>query len=730
MSISDELVLLAKTKTSIRAAIEDNGARAGGLPFSNYASSIRELSNSSGWTLGGFYSFSRADAALYEDANGDWVSAAANVPRFTSSGAIIVEPAVTNRIANPEGAGGTPDPTLATSGTLPTGWARGQGNGMTLAYVDQDTHKGLPRKRFRLFGTATASSGVTLRPIGDTITVTQGDKITFSWFIQRDNSVGTGLTGISAIRLHIAERTASAGVLVQYGDPLLTVLNEDLVRYSVSVTILGATTTIARPAIEITFTTGAVINFYFYCAAPQFEAGLVLTSPIISSSALSHAADVMTLRLPPGEKDLRFQFENGSVQTIDAVAGGSYPITSSSVAYPKISSVEWGSKKVLPKLFFGLQSAEILSTSSPQTPLHPELGYGSWRTATAFDIRWSRIEASPGVLNWSQTDYVMPRIYANVGPNILYTFLGSPVWAREGGLAGNPPTPANYLKHVTDVVTHHVENGWTGLTYQLWNEPDTGGFFPGNSVTAFEAMIDGIPELIKSIDPTAKVMGPCVTSNGLQWMEQLLQTGVLDAADILSVNRYVGAAEPESIVTLVEPFVAQARRYGKPLHNTEFTYHSFRTTPDGAISTFPTLMPDAQGADYLVRALLAFYRAGVERVHWFGFDEHIESNHAAYSCIRGVSEADRSILLPPAIAYKHLSDTLAWGELREYTLAGTLHKQTFRTYSGQTGAILWRGDGFSGAVDLSGYSSGVDNQGVSITLSASYNVTRTIFVFD
>lgn len=255
------------------------------------------------------------------------------------------------------------------------------------------------------------------------------------------------------------------------------------------------------------------------------------------------------------------------------------------------------------------------------------------------------------------------------------------------------------------------------VDFQIWNEPD-GDFFSGGTSTQFATMIGGATELWKAIAGT-RVIGPCPTANGLAFMTEVVASGALGPVDAHSVNCYVYPSEPEAFIANVQPFRELAG--GLPLYNTELTWQSFRTTPGGDVSTYPTLMAQDQAAAYIWRALLAALRSGVDGLYWFGPDEHFIAN-ISFGCIALIDADARSTLRPEGVAMREAIGLLTGAKLTDWSITGTLRSVAIRK-NGMSGMILWRGDGLTGNVDLSGYSSGHDVYGEPIVLSSAYAVT-------
>jgi hypothetical protein len=127
----------------------------------------------------------------------------------------------------------------------------------------------------------------------------------------------------------------------------------------------------------------------------------------------------------------------------------------------------------------------------------------------------------------------------------------------------------------------------------------------------------------------------------------------------------------------------------------------------------------------VVRSDLALLGAGVASNYWLGPDEDFATS-VQFGCIATLDSGDLTTLLAPALARQHLISVLTGAPMHDWSKTGTLYRYRFRK-NGSIGAIFWRGDGDTGNVDLSGYSS--DMYGDAITLSSSYAVTTPVLLF-
>lgn len=132
---------------------------------------------------------------------------------------------------------------------------------------------------------------------------------------------------------------------------------------------------------------------------------------------------------------------------------------------------------------------------------------------TEFD--WPLIEPQKGVYDWSRADYIVNEAVKyglQLQPILVYT----PKWA-DGSLANSsnwfevPPAQDSYW---TDFVTQVVNRYKNSVHYwELWNEPDGGGYWYGSSGQGLSDFVNHIERpgynAVKAADPTAQtILGP------------------------------------------------------------------------------------------------------------------------------------------------------------------------------------------------------------------------------
>ncbi|MFA6294013.1 MAG: LamG-like jellyroll fold domain-containing protein, partial [Victivallales bacterium] len=182
--------------------------------------------------------------------------------------------------------------------------------------------------------------------------------------------------------------------------------------------------------------------------------------------------------------------------------------------------------------------------------------------------------AKDGTPNYASSDAFVEKC-GSMGLDILYC-IGIGFWD-----AGKYPTiaewqanPAFHQEHLRNLVTRYKGKV---KYWEILNEPNS-GHSQGMTAAIYVKFLKEAYDIIKGIDPEAKVVGPCGTSNYQEWTEEVLAAGGGEYLDILSFHNYIGASPIENCFNAgrVESVKASMRKHiGKllPMWNSECGLH-------------------------------------------------------------------------------------------------------------------------------------------------------------
>jgi hypothetical protein len=125
----------------------------------------------------------------------------------------------------------------------------------------------------------------------------------------------------------------------------------------------------------------------------------------------------------------------------------------------------------------------------------------------------------------------------------------TPAWARDSiGSAATPPTdPATYAATVGFLARRYAQR--TGMVYEIWNEPNQHQFWDspdGSDPTAYIRLLRAAYTSIKSVAPSATVLGGSVAFNDSAYIKGMYAAGAAGAFDALSLHPYSGTNPPDA----------------------------------------------------------------------------------------------------------------------------------------------------------------------------------------
>jgi hypothetical protein len=252
----------------------------------------------------------------------------------------------------------------------------------------------------------------------------------------------------------------------------------------------------------------------------------------------------------------------------------------------------------------------------------PTVAFGAVRPA---GVTWGALEPARGQFNWQSLDYWIEQSQAH-RVQFDYVFLNVPAWAstrpqepcvgKRLGCAA-PPSLEDWDNFVRALVSRYKGRI---SSYELWNEPNAGGYWTGTPEQMVQLAAHAYP-IIKSIDPEAIVTTPAASSTGWPlthdaWMEQYLAAGGGKYADVVAWHGYSGrndrpALPPEELLTQIDQLRSVLRAHHLehlPLWNTEGGWGR------------DTQLPEDTQASFLVRWYLLQISDGIARAYWYQWD--------------------------------------------------------------------------------------------------------------
>lgn len=305
-------------------------------------------------------------------------------------------------------------------------------------------------------------------------------------------------------------------------------------------------------------------------------------------------------------------------------------------------------KSKIPLNFFGMH----IHRASTTTPW-PKISFGSWRLWDS-GVIWADIEPQKGKWNFATLDKYVELAEKN-DVEIILVLGQTPTWAsarptEKGpygkGFSAEPENIDDWRNYVRTIAERY--RGKIRY-YEIWNEIHLKKFYTGT----VEKMIELSREtykIIKEVDSSNVIISPSPGGRtiGLEILEEFLEKGGGDWADIMSYHFYVNPDPPEAMVESIKAVKSIIGRYNlenKPLWNTEAGW--FKPKP------FPS---DSLGAAYVARSYILNWAGGVSRFYWYAWD------NLKYMSLYMV-EPDFKTLKPAAIAYQEVQKWLVGAKM-------------------------------------------------------------------
>jgi hypothetical protein len=252
----------------------------------------------------------------------------------------------------------------------------------------------------------------------------------------------------------------------------------------------------------------------------------------------------------------------------------------------------------------------------------PSVAFGAVRPA---GVTWGALEPARDQFNWQSLDFWIQQSQSH-GVQFDYVFLNVPAWAstrpeepcvgKRLGCAA-PPNLDDWDNFVRALVTRYKGRI---TSYELWNEPNAGGYWTGTPEQMVQLAAHAYP-IIKSIDPAALVTTPAASSTGWPlahdaWMEQYLAAGGGKYADVVAWHGYSGRNDRPALPP--EQLLAQIDQLRKVLSAHHLEHLPLWNTEGGWGRN--TQLPDDAHASFLMRWYLLQITGGVARAYWYQWD--------------------------------------------------------------------------------------------------------------
>ena len=300
----------------------------------------------------------------------------------------------------------------------------------------------------------------------------------------------------------------------------------------------------------------------------------------------------------------------------------------------QVNAAEVIRRDPVPANFFGwvIQRAHI-NTAWPDVP------FGTWRLWDSY-LKWSDVEPQDGVFKFDAFDQQV-NLAEKHGKETIYTFGQTPRWASAtpdekhawGMGAGSPPVDMQLWKRYVEKVTSRYKGRIAA--YEVWNEPKykdgsgecAGAIFYCGSAAELVTLTAGAAEIVKRIDPNAKLASPGFTDGlkGVARLDEYLAAGGAKFVQAISFHFY--ALHPEAAFETVRSLRSVMRKHNLqdlPIWDTEHGYiiqnQGKKLEPAYSQGPYSKVFSPEQAADAMARAHFVEAAAGVDRLIWYSWD--------------------------------------------------------------------------------------------------------------
>jgi len=419
---------------------------------------------------------------------------------------------------------------------------------------------------------------------------------------------------------------------------------------------------------------------------PVFHVGELISIPLMlhSTSGVSDCKVLVTSTDYYGNKTLLQEDDclsnsarNRNITIIhSSIKSGYYRLNAEAIVDGKVVSSSQYAIGVVPVL------SEAMINENAPFGAHSLFGQGDLEVARSMGVKWLRMHPPHGT-KWSVVEKKKGefrfydseiQVVKNAGFNILGSLDQTPRWASDAPEGANRPwayAPENmddWENYVYKVVKHYkgVIDYW-----EVWNEPDTGGFLkvPGffgdeRKPAVYVELLKRAYSAAKRANPDAVIVGGCPTGRPpSRWLAKIFDLGALDYMDIVSFHFYTDGRPGDVLETPTAVDVEAIKKLMQlklgrtiPIWETESGIMYPETNYSNLKEISPSYaVPADEAVAYLIRNYIHLIASGVDKWFYYSmFTSHrIDRREAT-----GFFEWDGAPR-PLAVAYAVLSKNLS-----------------------------------------------------------------------
>lgn len=205
------------------------------------------------------------------------------------------------------------------------------------------------------------------------------------------------------------------------------------------------------------------------------------------------------------------------------------------------------------------------------------------------DTKWHLAEKQKGVYDFSLTDKLMEQARARRIKLFLIIDYGNPLYEKERKIV-TPEGRAAYAAYAAALAGRYKD---CDVIWEIWNEPNNSGFWPGNDPKEYMAMLKEAVPAIRKADPDAVIVGLSTYKVPKKYIEACLADGLLDYVDALSFHPYQREV-PEAVIgdvailrELIAKHAANPAQKELPILCSEWGFSATQQTLEGQAIRIP-----------------------------------------------------------------------------------------------------------------------------------------------
>jgi hypothetical protein len=223
---------------------------------------------------------------------------------------------------------------------------------------------------------------------------------------------------------------------------------------------------------------------------------------------------------------------------------------------------------------------------------------------------WDWVENEKGKYDFSTCDAMMA-VLDRYGVRPAFIVCDAiPLFSKLGHSPANDEDRAAFAAFVGAAAAHFKGRG---AIWELWNEPNWGGWSAGSENYAKLANLVG--KAVHEADPTAVYAGPAAAHIDLGFLENIFQSGTLEQFDLITVHPYRGGeCGPETAIPEYKSLRNLIDKYAPKGKNIPYAAGEWGYSMVGGLSA-------ERQAEYFVRMMLTNMLVGAKYTIWYDWSD-------------------------------------------------------------------------------------------------------------